>query len=182
MKENTSPGVDGISPKIVKETVEQIRTPLAHVFKMSLQEGIVPLQWKEAKSIPLFKKGSRNKSVNYRPVSLTSVICKLLETIIRDHMMDFLNKHKLINSSPHGFLKAKSCLTNLLCFLEKIITKWVDDGSPEDVIYLDFQKAFDKVPHQRLILKLKSHDMGNSIVNWIEQWLTDRRQRVFVDG
>ena len=161
-------------PKILKETVEQISTPLAHVFNMSLKEGIVPFEWKEANIIPLFKKGSRNKSVNYRPVSLTSVICKLLETIIRDHMMDFLIKHKLINPSQHGFLKAKSCLTNLLCFLEEI-TKWVDDGSPVDVIYLDFQKAFDKFPHQRLISKLKSHGMGNSIINWIEQWLTDRR-------
>ena len=63
--------------------------------------------------MPLFKKGSRNKSVNYRPVSLTSVICKLLETFIRDHMMDFLIKNKLINTSQHGFLEAKSCLTNL---------------------------------------------------------------------
>ena len=120
MKENESPGVDGISPKILKETVEQIRTPLAHVFNMSLKEGIVAFEWKEANIIPLFKKGSRNESVNYRPVSLTSVICKLLETIIRDHMMDFLIKHKLINPSQHGFLKAKSCLTNCLCFLEEI--------------------------------------------------------------
>ena len=85
MKENKSPGVDGISPKILKETVEQnvISTPLANVFNMSLQEEIVPLEWKEANIIPLFKKGSRNKSVNYRPVSLT---------IIRDHMMNFLIK------------------------------------------------------------------------------------------
>ena len=119
MKENKSLGVDGISPKILKETVEQISSPLAHVFNMSLHEGIVPLEWKEANSIPLFKKGSRNKSVNHRPVSLTSVICKLLETIIRDHMMDFLIKHKLINPSQHGFLKARSCLTNLLGFLRK---------------------------------------------------------------
>ena len=66
-------------------------------------------------------------------------------------------------------------------FFEEI-TKWVDAGSPVDVIYLDFQKAFDKVPHQRLILKLKSHGMGNSIINWIEQWLTDRRQWVVGDG
>ena len=77
---------------------------------MSLQEGIVPLEWKEANIIPLFKKGSRNKSVNYRPVSLTSVICKLLETIIRDHMMDFLIKHKLINTS-----QLVQCLRGVLC-------------------------------------------------------------------
>ena len=96
MNGNKSPGVDWISSKILKETVEQINTPLAHVFNMSLQEGIVPLEWKEANIIPLFKKGSRNKSVNYRPVSLTSV--------------------KLINPSQHGFLKARSCLTNLLCY------------------------------------------------------------------
>ena len=97
MKENKSPGVDGISPKILKETVEQISMPLAHVFIMSLQEGIVPLEGKEANIIPLFKKGARNKSVNYRPVSF-------------------------------------------VMFFEEI-TKWVDEGSPVDVIYLDFQKA-----------------------------------------
>ena len=134
-----------------------------------------------SKHYSLIQERFKKQVLNYRPVSLTSVICKLLETIIRDHMIDFLVKHKLINSSQHGFLKARSCLTNLLCFLEEI-TKWVDEGSPVDVIYLDFQKAFDKVPHQRLILKLKSHGMGNSIINWIEQWLTDRRQRVVVDG
>ena len=96
-------------------------------------------------------------------------------------MMDFLIKHKLINPSQHVFLKARSCLTNLLCFCEEI-TKWMDEGSPVDVIYLDFEKAFDQVPHQTLIHKLKSHGVGNSIINWIEQWLTARIQRVVVDG
>ena len=137
MKDNKSPGVDGIAPNILKETVEQISMPLARVFNRSLQEGIVPLEWKEANIIPLLKKGSRNKSVNYRPVSLTSVLCKLLESIIRDHIMDFLIKHKIINPSQHGFLKSKYCLTNLLRFLEEI-TKWVVEGSPVDIIYLDF--------------------------------------------
>ena len=75
------------------------------------------------------------------------MICKLLERLIKYHMVDFLVKHKLLNSSQHGFLKARSCLTNMLCFLEEI-TKWTDVGSPVDIIYLDFQKAFDKVPHQ----------------------------------
>ena len=92
-------------------------------------------------------------------------------------MVEFLVKHKLINTFQHGFLKARSCLTNLLYFFEEI-TKWVDDRSPVDVVYLDFQKAFDKVPHQRFLLKLKAHD----VINWIEKWLTHRRQRVIVDG
>ena len=116
MKDNKSPGVDGIPPKLLKEIVEQISTPLAKLFNLSLEEGIVPSEWKEANITPLFKKGSRKKPENYRPVSLTSVICKLLETLIRDHMVEFLVKHNLINTSQHGFLKIRSCLTNLLCF------------------------------------------------------------------
>ena len=112
MKDNKSPGVDGIPPKLLMETVQQISIPLARVFNLSLKEGVVPFELKEA----LFKKDSRNKSENYRPVSLTSVICKLLERLIKDHMVDFLVKHTLLNSSQHGFLKARSCLTNMLCF------------------------------------------------------------------
>ena len=104
MKDNKSPGVDGIPPKLLMETVEQINIPLARVFNLSLN------------IIPLFKKGSRNESENCRPVSLTSVICILLERLIKDHMVDFLVKRKLLNSSQHGFLKARSCLTNMLCF------------------------------------------------------------------
>ena len=95
-------------------------------------------------------------------------------------MVDFLSKFKLTNPSQRGLLKARFCLTYLICFFEEI-TKWVDEGSPVDIIYLDFQKAFDKVPRQRLILKLKSHGIGIGIINWIEQWLTDRRQRIVVD-
>ena len=118
MKDNKSPGFDGISPKLLKEIVEQISTPLAKVFNMSLEERMVPSEWKEANITLLFKKGSRNKPDNYRPLSLTSVVCKLLQTLIRDHMLEFLIKHELINTSQHGFLKARSCLTNLLRFLE----------------------------------------------------------------
>ena len=160
MKDNKSPGVDGIPPKLLKEIVKQISTPLA---KLSLEKGIIPSEWEEATITPLFKKGSRTKPPeNYRPVSLTSVVCKLLETLIRDHMVAFPVKHKLINISQLGFLKARSCLTKLLCFFKEII-KWVDDGSPVDVVYLDFQKTFNKV------------------INWVEKWLTHRIQRVIVD-
>ena len=175
MKDSKSPGVDGIPPSLLKEIVEQISTPLAKLFNLSLEEGIVPSEWKEANITPLFKKGSRNKPENNRPVSLSSVVCKLLKTLIRDHMVEFFVKHNLINTSQHGFLKARSCLTNLLCFFEEI-TKWVDDRSSVNVVYLDFQKAFDKVPHQRLILKLKAYGIGDAVINWIETWLTHRRQ------
>ena len=92
MKDNKSPGVDGIPRKLLKEIVEQISTPLTKVFNFSLQEGIVPSEWKDANITSLFKKGWRNKPENYRPVSLTSIVCKLLETLIRDHMVEFLVK------------------------------------------------------------------------------------------
>ena len=84
----------------------------------------------------------------YRPVSLTSVI--------KDHILDFFVRHKLLNPSQHGFLKARSYLTNMLCFLEET-TKLLEEGSPVDIIYLDSHKLFEKVPHQRILLKLKVH-------------------------
>ena len=99
MKDNKSPGVDGILPKLLMETVEQISIPLARMFNLSIKEGVVPFEWKGANIIPLFKKGSRNKLENYRPVSLMSVICNLLERLIKDHMLDFLVRHKLLTSS-----------------------------------------------------------------------------------
>ena len=95
--------------------------------------------------------------------------------------MSFLSQYKVINNTQHGFLTGKSCLTNLLDFLETI-TKWVDEGAPVDVIYLDFQKAFDKVPHKRLLSKLKAHGIGSSTINWIGSWLDGRRQRVVLEG
>ena len=90
------------------------------MFNLSLKEGVVPFEWKEANIIPLFKKGSKNKSENYRPVSLTSVICNLLERLIKDHMVDFFVRHKLLNSFQNGFLKARSCLTNMLSIWEEV--------------------------------------------------------------
>ena len=92
----------------------------------------------------------------------------LPSVLVSDHMVDFLGKHNLLKDTQHGFLRGWSCLTNLLEYTE-IISKWVDDGSPMDAIYLDFQKAFDKVPHQRLLIKLKSHGMGVNIVTWRQQ-------------
>ena len=116
MKDNKSPGVDGIPPKLLKEIVEQISTPLAKLFNLSLEEGIVPSEWKEANITPLFKKGSRNKPENYRPVSLTTVVCKLLETLIRDHMVELLVKHNLIKYISTWVYKSKVISNQSLMF------------------------------------------------------------------
>ena len=135
LKDNKSPGIDGVKPKLLKEIAEEISVPLAIMFNLSLREGTVPHEWKHANVVPIFKKGNRCKAENYRPV-----VCKLLESLLRDHMVDFLEKYNLLKDTQHGFLRGRSCLTNLLEYTE-IISKWVDDGSPVDVIYLDFQKA-----------------------------------------
>ena len=95
-------------------------------------------------------------------------------------MVYFIIRHSLINQTQHGLQKGRSYLTNLLEFMEHI-SKWADDGSPVGVIYLDFQNVFDKVPHQRLLIKLKSHGMGESVVNRVRNWLIGRKQRVVVE-
>ena len=148
---------------------------------LGLGRGKVPTQWKCANVTAIFKKGSKDHSCNYRPVSLTSQVCKVLESMIRDEMMAHLRKYNLIKESQHGFVHKRSCLTNLLEFLEHV-TNYVDQGYPIDVIYLDFQKAFDKVPHKRLMLKLRALGIVDEIYCWIEDWLKDRKQRVILLG
>ena len=95
--------------------------------------------------------------------------------------MNHLNTHTLLLKSQHGFTKGKSCLTNLLSFLEDV-TKAIDDGKPLDVIYLDFNKAFDKVSHTRLLHKIESHGIRGNVAAWISEWLCDRKQQVVLNG
>ena len=135
----------------------------------------MPEDWRVANVVPLFKKGCREKPGNYRPVSLTSVVGKLLEGILRDRIYRHLERQGLIRDSQHGFVSGKSCLTNLIEFFEGV-TKKVDEGSAVDVVYMDFSKAFDKVPHGRLLHKVKSHGIQGEVAKWIQNWLDDRRQ------
>jgi ribonuclease P/MRP protein subunit RPP40 len=92
-----------------------------------------------------------------------------------------LNKYRLIGETQHGFTKGRSCLTNLLTFFEDV-TDYVDQGNAVDVIYLDFQKAFDKVPHKRLLRKVQSLGINGQIYKWIENWLSQQSQRVQLAG
>ena len=120
-------------------------------------------------------------ALNYRPISLTSVAGKILEKIIRDKLVKFLEDENIISDAQHGFRNKRSCLTNLLDFFQGIYDNW-DNNTPSDVIYLDFQKAFDKVPHERLLSKLKAVGLGDNLIAWIRDWLTGRKQRVLLNG
>ncbi len=111
-------------------------------------------------------------------MSLTSNICKIMERIIKDDIVNFLEKNQLIFNSQHGFRNKRSCLTNLLEFVEHVAEE-LDKGEPVDAIYLDFQKAFDKVPHNRLLAKLRAIGIRGRLLNWIKQWLTGKNRVVF---
>ncbi len=165
---------DGIGLRLLQELESELVEGLVLIFQRSIDTGVVPEEWKSANVTPIFKKGTKSDPGNYRPVSLTSICCKLLESILRDVLMAHLERNKLINQSQHGFMPKKSCGTNMLEFLEKVMRE-VDEGRPVDVIFLDFAKAFDKVPKERLLQKLKAHGVHGNILRWIRNWLTGRR-------
>jgi hypothetical protein len=181
LKEGKAPGIDGIVPKILIENAAIVSKPLKLLYQKSMETGKVPVDWKKANVTAIYKKGCRETAGNYRPVSLTSHVCKVLESIIRDSIVNHLDRNKLIYKTQHGFVKGRSCLTNLLEFLEDV-TEYVDQGSPVDVIYLDFQKAFDKVPHQRLLKKVQALGINGTVYTWIEDWLKNRTQRIQFGG
>lgn len=181
LKPNRSPGIDEIPTKFLIETAGTICMPLSIIFHNSFSSGAVPTDWKSCNITPIFKSGSKLEPGNYRPISLTSHVCKCLETIIKETMTNFFDDNGIINDTQHGFRKRRSCMSNLLIFFNDVL-KWVDEGSSVDVIYLDFKKAFDKVPHERLLLKLRAYGIGGALLNWVGNWLRGRRQRVVLNG
>ena len=181
IRSNKAEGPDGIYAKILNECEREIAEPLASIFSKSLSETKIPPDWKRAHVVPIFKGGDKSNVENYRPVSLTSLVCKTLESIIKDRIVEFLDENDLIRDSQHGFRKNRSCLTNLLEFFD-MATESFDRGKQFDVAYLDFSKAFDKVPHKRLCLQLKCHGINGEILEWIENWLLGRQQRVLLNG
>jgi Reverse transcriptase (RNA-dependent DNA polymerase)/Endonuclease-reverse transcriptase len=174
-------GPDRIGPLLLKRLVEEIAWPLTRVMRASLREGSVPEDWRTANVAPIFKKGSKSDAGNYRPVSLTSVSSRLMESIIKDQIVSHLDRNRLIRSTQHGFMRGRSCATNLLAFLDKM-TATLDSGEAADVIYLDFAKAFDTVPHERLKKKLRAHGISGQLLKWIAAWLSNRKQRVVLNG
>lgn len=174
-------GPDGIHPAILKPLADIISHALVTIFRTSLREGVLPADWKTATVTPIHKGGDADLVENYRPVSLTSVVLKTLERILRDKIVAHVTHQKLLSAQQHGFVRKKSCLTNLLCFLDEI-TKRLDQGQSVEVCYLDFRKAFDTVNHRLLLHKLHAFSLDPVLIRWIEHFLMGRSFQVSVEG
>ena len=173
-------GQDGVHPMLLRECRRELSGPLTKLFRMCLDTGKVPDSWKRAEVTPIFKGGKKFDPTNYRPVSLTSLISKLMETVIRAAIIEHLETNNLFSDAQHGFRKGRSCLTNLLETLEDW-TKAIDEGKQVDCIYLDLKKAFDRVSHPALLRKLEAHGIEGKVLRWIKNFLQGRTQRVRVE-
>ena len=178
-KKASGPG--GISCWVLKEAVEEIAPFLQFIFNESLTTGQVPSDWKCANVTPVFKKGSKKEACNYRSVSLTSVPSKIWEHIIFYHIMDHLDAHHVLVNYQHGFHQGYSCESQLITIIEHLARN-SDHGKQTDVLLLDFSKAFDTVPHKRLLKKLDHYGIRGQRIKWIESWLCGRAQTVVVNG
>ena len=181
IKVNKSPGPDKIHPRVLHEVAKGIALPLKILFQNSLRTMELPVEWKHANVAALHKKGKKTSPQNYRPVSLTCIICKILEGIIRDAIIKHMNTNGLFSPKQFGFLAGRSTILQMLHVLD-IWTEILDQGGTLDVIYCDFMKAFDKVPHKRLLHKTSKYGITENILGWINSFLSDRTQCVNINS
>ena len=172
-----SEGPDNVHPKLIKSLSENnyFVDAVTKLFERCYKIGKIPDVWKTAKVTALHKKGLKCDAKNYRPISLTCILCKVFEKIIRSHVLEHFEP--FVHSSQHGFLDGKSCLSNLLNCFDKI-DELLANNNDIDIIYLDFQKAFDTVPHKLLIYKLESFGITGKTLKVISDFLSGRSFRV----
>jgi len=172
---------DGLPPIFLKRVACSIAAPLAEIYSMSFRTGLLPRIWLTANVVPVYKKNDPSDALNYRPISLTCICCKVMESIVREEVMKHVTKHKLVSEHQHGFLSKKSTCTQLLeC--QRDWTNYLTEFMGIDIVYLDFAKAFDTVSHQKLIHKLAGYGICGSMLTWIKAFLHNRTQRVMLNG
>ena len=181
LKSNKASGPDAIPARILKEAASEIAPSLRIIFHQSWVTGVVPSDWRKANVCAVFKKGDRTDAANYRPVSLTSIPCKIMEHIVLSNIMSHCDKHSILKHFQHGFRGRHSCETQLIITLDDL-HKSLDNNLQSDVLILDFSKAFDCVAHRRLISKLNYYGIKEETNNWIKNWLSDRTQTVILNG
>ena len=177
---NKSPGPDGIHGKVLKNCRESLVYPLSQIFRVSYNIGQIPAEWKLGNVVPIHKKGPKADVENYRPISLTSLVMKVFERIVKDELMT-RTRHKL-NENQHGFMPHKSCTTQMLTFVDSLSLS-INENVRTDVIYFDFAKAFDSVNHDIILSKLKHQfDIDGTFLKFLRNYLIDRKQRVVIGG
>lgn len=182
LKLNTqsAPGPDELHPLILKQLADIIAEPLSLIYRKSLEEARLPTQWKIGVVKPMFKGGDKKVPSNYRPVTLTSVACKVMERIIRETIDRYFETFSLWSSQQHGFCKGRSCTTNLL-LAKELWVQAIDQRDNIDAVYVDFSKAFDRVPHGRLVNKLSAYGIAGNLLAWIRDFLIERTMTVRVN-
>lgn len=170
LKVSSAPGCD-ISPKFLHSTCAYSSIILTKIFQQSLDDGCLPADWTVGKVIPIHKSGNKNSPLNYRPISLTSISCKILEHVRFSHVVNFLQSNSFFTRSQHGFRKSYSCETQLVSFTHKLHAI-LDRSSSADCICLGFSKAFDKVCHKLLLHKLRQLNIEPKLLAWLEIFLT----------
>ena len=174
-------GPDQIPNLVLKECAQELSPAVTYLFQTSLNTGTLPQDWTDANVAPVFKKGDRHQAENYRPVSLTSVLSKLLEHVVCQKMLLHFDKNKVLTHRNHGFRSGFSCETQLAITIDDL-TRNFDNNIQTDLAILDFSKAFDTVPHDRLLHKLEAYGVRGHLIKWIETFLCSRKMRVMVNG
>jgi hypothetical protein len=177
LKTNSAAGPDGLPSIFYRTTASSLAFPLSVIFRTLLDLHAIPDEWKLSVISPIFKKGSPSDPANYRPIALTCTICKILESLISNVMLDYLLTHNLITKHQHGFIRHHSTTTNLLESLHDWSVSLSRHRSV-DVAYIDFQRAFDSISHPKLILKLAGYGISDNLLCWISAFLTNRKQTV----
>lgn len=181
LNKNKSSGPDKISCHMLKSFAQPIAPILTEIFNYSLNSGCVPCDWKMAFVVPVHKKGSKGVVGNYRPISLTSVCCKILEHIVHSTISSWLESQDILHVSQHGFRKHRSCVTQLVNIFHDFATG-KEHRQTLDAIFLDFRKAFDTVSHSKLLRKLYANGISDSLCTWLASFLSNRSQSVLLEG
>jgi hypothetical protein len=181
LKPHKAAGPDRIKPLVLKELAIEIAPILRYIFQRSLDTGEVPRDWRDANVTPIYKKGSGLMASNYRPVSLTCICSKVLEHIIVSGMKVHLESSGILCDRQHGFREKRSCETQLVDFVHEL-SQHLNKGQQVDAIIMDFSKAFDRVAHNALLHKLGRVGVTGKTQIWIQNFLSNRRQQVVVEG
>lgn len=181
LKPEKAAGPDHIPPIVLKELYIEVSPVLEFLFQLSYDTGTLPREWCTANVSPLFKKGDRSKPANYRPISLTCILCKTFEHIITSNLVSHFSKNNILYELQHGFREKRSCETQLLMLVDELARN-IQHGKQTDLVLLDFSKAFDKVSHDKLCYKLHQLGVQGRNLAWIRGFLSNRTQKVIIDG